>query len=703
MKALKILVAGVAGLVVLAVLGVGAALLIVDGQFVKSRLERAMKEKNRTLVIEGTPQLKLFPVAGIALGKASLSEAGSDRLFVGLESADVAVRVMPLLSGELSVEKLSVTGLRANVAKGKDGRLNFADLLGPEKPRKEDERRELPKLTVADVAIERAQLSYRDEATGQELTVADLNLKTGRLDGAAPGPVSLSAHITGKKPAMDLRAQAAGALRFNLGRQEIAFDRFSAGAKGRLEQDTLAAEFTAPKVEITPARAEGAEVKGTLQVKGPQRNVNLVFRIEGIQGSADALSLAAMVLDIDAAAAGNSVKGKVSTPVNGNLKARTWELPKIVANLTIAGPAIPQKTVTLPIQAAAKADLARQTAALDVATKFDESSIQAKLGATKFEPLAATFDVAIDRLNLDRYLPAESKEPAAKGDDKVDLSALKGKTVSGKIAIGALTAKRVKMEKVQAEIKLANGKLEVSPHSANLYGGSVSGAISADANGNRIAVKENAQNVGIGALLRDAAQKDVLEGRGNVTLDVQTAGGTVTALKKALAGNARVEMKDGAIKGVNLADTSRNIKSAMGAKVTKPDPSQKTDFSELSASFKIANGVARNDDLKAASPFLRLGGAGDLDIGNNTINYLAKATLAATSKGQGGRDVSQVAGVTIPVKLTGALDKPDWNIDYSGMLGGAGSAAGGAAGAVTETVKKGASGVGDAVRGLFRR
>jgi AsmA protein len=216
-------------------------------------------------------------------------------------------------------------------------------------------------------------------------------------------------------------------------------------------------------------------------------------------------------------------------------------------------------------------------------------------------------------------------------------------------------------------------------------------------------MKETAQNVALGALLRDLAQKDVLDGRGNVSLDVQTAGGTELALKKALAGSARVEMKDGAIKGVNLADSARNVKSALGAKQTKPDPSQKTDFSEMSASFKIANGVAHNDDLKAQSPFLRLGGAGDMDIGNNTIAYLAKATLAATAKGQGGRDVGNVAGITIPVKLSGALDNPEWHVDYSALVGGAGGVIGNAAGSVTETTKKGAGGVTDAVRGLFKR
>ncbi len=662
MKALKILLAGVVGLAVLAALGVGAALMIVDGQFVKTRLERAMTEKSRTLTIEGTPRLKLFPVAGIALGKTSLSEPSSDKPFVSLDSADVAVRVMPLLSGEVVVETLKVSGLKAHVVRRKDGSMNFSDLTGGDgKPASKSS--EPPNLRIAEVSVEKMQVAYRDEATGRELNVVDLNLKTGRLDGQTPGELSLSAHITGKKPETDLRAQASGALRFNLRREEFAFDKFVAQVKGRLDQDMLSAEFSAPKVEVTPSKASGSEVKGSVQIKGPQRSVDARLLVAAVEGSATALTIPKISLDLSAAVAGIATKAK--------------------------------------LEAALKANLAKQNLEADVAGKLDDSALKAKLALSSFAPLKASFDLNIDRLNVDRYAPPDRKE--AKSDDRIDLAALKGKTVSGKISIGALTARRIKLENVKAEVKLADGKLEVSPHSANLYGGTLAGALTADANGNRIAVKESAQGIGIGALLKDAAQKDVLDGRGNITLDVQTAGGTVTALKKALAGSARVEMKDGAIKGVNLADSARNIKTALGGKAAKPDPTQKTDFSEMSASFKIANGVAHNDDLKAASPFLRLGGAGNLDIGNNGIDYLAKATLAATTKGQGGRDVSQVAGITIPVKLYGALDNPQWSVDYSGLLGGAGGMVGGAAGAVTETVKKGAGGVKDAVRGLFGR
>jgi AsmA protein len=653
LQAIKILLFGIAGLIALAVVALGAALVIVDGQFVKTRLERAMKEKNRTLKIEGVPQVKLFPVAGLALGKTSLSEPGSDKLFLSLDSAEVAARVMPLLSGEVAIETLKLSGLRANVVRRKDGTMNFADLAGAG-GKKSAEARAPPNVRIGEVIVEKVQLAYRDEATGQELNVAELNLKTGRLDGQTPGAVALSAHIVGKKPEADLRAQAAGGMRFNLGREEIAFEGFSAQVKGRFDQDTIAAEFGAPKVDITPARASGSEVKASIQVKGPQRNVDAKLRIAAVEGSATALTISNVSLELDAAVSGIATKAK--------------------------------------IDAAIKANLAKQDLQADVSGRLDDSALKAKIELTNFAPLKANFDASIDRLNLDRYRPDRKEKP----DERFDLAALKGKTVTGKIAIGALTVKRIKLENVKAELKLDGGKLEVSPHTANLYGGTLAGTLTADANGNRIHVKETAQNVALGALLHDAAQKDVLDGRGNVTLDAQTAGGTEIALKKALAGSARVEMKDGAIKGINLAESARNVKSALGGKQAKADPSQKTDFSELSASFKIANGVAHNNDLKALSPFLRLGGEGNLDIGNNTIDYLAKATLAATAKGQGGRDVGQVAGVTLPVKLSGALDNPSWHVDYSGLLGGA-------TGAVTEIGKKGVGGVKDVVRGLFKR
>ena len=352
MRAIRVLLYAAAGIAALIVVALGVAVAVVDGAFVKARLERAMKEKNRTLAIDGTPKLTLFPVAGIALGRTTLSEPGSDRPFVALEAAEVAVRVMPLLSGEVALETLRVSGLRVALVRGKDGRMNFADFGGD---REAGGTGGPPRIRIAGVNVERAQITYRDQATGQEVSVSDLALKAGRLDGDAPAPVSFAARIAGRKPELDLSARAAGAMRLDLARQAVGFDGFSAQLKGRADRDLVAAEIAAPKVDITPAKASGSAITGSVQLKGPQRSVDAKLRIAAVDGTAKALSIPSLVLDLAAAVGGSAVKAHA--------------------------------------EAALKADLERGTASADLAAKLDESTIRGKLGLANFTPLAATFDL----------------------------------------------------------------------------------------------------------------------------------------------------------------------------------------------------------------------------------------------------------------------------------------------------------------------
>ena len=706
MKAIRIVFYAAGGLVLVALLAIVAAVLVIDGAFVKQRAERLMKEAHqRSLSIEGTPKLTLFPVAGIELGKVRLSEHASEKEFLSLDSAKVAVRVMPLLSGTLEVEALSVAGLKANLVRAKDGRMNTDDLAGkPTDPKQAEPHAErhgkAGKLRISEVNIQGASVSFRDEASGRTVSVADVNLKAGRLADGEPAPVSFSAHVKGTNPSLDVKASLAGRLGMNLPKESFEIAGLTFEAKGNVDRDALTVTLSAPQVSITPAKASGSAVTGGLALKGPQRNVDVKLRIAALEGNGSAFSISSIALDIDAFAEGNEVKGRIETPVSASLSEKTWSLPKFVANLTFSGAAIPQKAVTIPVHAEFKADLAKQTASADIKTKFDESSIHAKISASKFAPLHATFDIDIDKLNLDRYI-APKPAGESKPDGKIDLAPLKGPTVSGKVQIGALKANGASAGNIKAEIKLAGGKLDVSPYSADLYGGRLAGSLSVDANSNRFEIKDTVTDVTLGPLLRDVAKKDMLDGRATLNLDVTTVGATVSALKKGLSGSAKIEVKDGAIKGINVAESVRSFKPGSGAKSsqTAGESTKQTDFTEMSASFTIKNGVAHNEDLKAASPFLRLGGAGNIDIGNSTLDYTAKATLAATAKGQGGP--ADVAGITVPVKLSGTFDKPSWNIDYSGVLGSLGGAAGGAAGKITDTVKSTAGGVQDKLKGLF--
>lgn len=353
-------------------------------------------------------------------------------------------------------------------------------------------------------------------------------------------------------------------------------------------------------------------------------------------------------------------------------------------SLKVDGAAAQFSRLALTLSGDVRADAAKESISADLIAKFDETTVKAKTAMAGFSAPRYSFDVAVDKLNLDRYLQASPNAKPAPGanskvdvDVPVDLSALKGLRADGKLRLGALQVQGLKLADVQAQLRLADGRADLAPHSAKLYQGTLQGALTFNANGNRVAMKETLENVAIGPLVKDLMARDAVEGRGDVTLDVTAAGASVNAMKKALAGSARVELRDGAVKGFNLTEALRKTKAAFGSKSAQQqvtDTSQRTDFSAMSASFVIRNGVARNDDLEVKAPLVRLGGAGDIDIGSARLDYLAKATVVATAKGQDGADLDHLAGLTIPVKLTGPFDAPKYEIDYRSIAGEAAKA-----------------------------
>ncbi len=178
--------------------------------------------------------------------------------------------------------------------------------------------------------------------------------------------------------------------------------------------------------------------------------------------------------------------------------------------------------------------------------------------------------------------------------------------------------------------------------------------------------------ISIGPLLRDAAQKDVLEGKGNVALDVTTQGNLVSALKKALNGKAQLALKDGAVKGIDLAGAVRSAKSMFGGKDAEGTASrgEQTDFSELTASFDIKDGIAHNEDLSLKSPFIRVTGAGDVNIGANSLDYVVKTAIVGSMAGQGGKELAELKGFTVPVRLSGPFTAMKYKVELSQMFAG---------------------------------
>jgi AsmA protein len=504
MKALKIAAFVLGGIAALLAALAAFLLATFDANKWKGEIAQLVQEKKgRSLKIEGDLSLSLFPSVGLQLGKATLSEHQSEQTFASVDSARVSVRLLPLLSKQAVVDTVELGGVKARLVRFKDGRLNIDDLLA------KDDKEPPARFDIAGVRLAGGELSWRDEKAGQELTLSGLDLTTGRLANAATDKFDLSAKLAGSKPRLAAALKAGGEYRYDLdkksfggarldvrlagdvgdlkalelaltaaalqlaGGNELAVEQLLLTAKGKEGGDAFEARLEAPKLSLAADKASGAAINAAIRLSGAQRAVDAKIALSGFEGKSQSLQAGKLALDLDARQGETTVKGKLASALSANLEKQTVELPAFSGELDVANPQMPMKSLRLPLAGGLRADIDGQTAAVHASTQFDESKISAKVNVSRFAPLVLHFDLDLDRLNVDKYLPPKAAAGEKTPEQPLDFSALKGLNASGTVKIGQLQVSNVKASNVRLEVKAANGKLEVAPLTANLYDGSL--------------------------------------------------------------------------------------------------------------------------------------------------------------------------------------------------------------------------------------
>lgn len=549
-------------------------------------------EHQRTLAIDGPIELSFFPRLAVKVSALRLSEAGRDDEFAAVEEAALAVRVMPLLSNKLVIDRVSARGVHAIYARDAEGVRNIDDLVTGKARAGEDagedagESAGAMRFDVSAVQFDDLRLRVRDELANVDGEVVLLSFSSGRLANKVESPVSLRATARLTRPqALALAFDGSMSVRLDLDEKTIAVSALKLGVEG----------------------AEGAGV-GT-----------------------EALSL---TLEGELAVRGGADAGMVQWKLNGALDTNHFDTS---GQATLAG--------TVPH--------------IKTSARFDNLDLNLVLAAVR--PAAAD-------------TTATSSAETEPDDMPLSLDGLQA--LNGELALeaGALVFRQYKVADARLVATLDKGALRVSTVSGRTWGGSFTGSGSADASTGGVAAKLDARGVDVNALLKDVAGKDLLEGRGNVSAELASSGSTISALRSRLGGSAALQLRDGAIKGINLARALRQAKAALSRQqdaIARAQASERTDFSELSISARISDGVAYSDDLDIKSPFLRIGGEGRFDIGRGRIDYEARATVIASSAGQGGAELEALRGVSIPVALSGPFDAIDWKIQWSSVAAAA--------------------------------
>ena len=309
--------------------------------------------------------------------------------------------------------------------------------------------------------------------------------------------------------------------------------------------------------------------------------------------------------------------------------------------------------------------------------RIDQSTLRGNAAVTNLETGAMSFDLAIDQIDLDRYLTPASKPskaparpaatpPAAQGEQQTELptSALKTLQLRGKLAIGAATIYGMKLSQVDVGIDADAGMVHITPATARLYGGSSNGSVTLDA---RPAVPvlhldESLANIEVQPLLTDFAKFSRLSGRGNVTLNVTAQGNTTAALMRSLSGHAAANLGNGAIQGIDLW-SAINSAVALASRHSAPAAGlgNSTRFDAFRASADLSNGVATTKDLVISSGDLRITGQGTTNLVSGAVGYHLNATLLKGSAG--GTPLA-----SIPLILSGTMTSPSVRPDAQALV-----------------------------------
>lgn len=684
------------GVAIIAVGGASYIAATFDPNQYKPQIIKAVKDRtHRDLKLGGDIALTFFPSIGATVDKVSLSEAGSDKSFVSLDNASVSLALLPLLSKQVVVNEIALNGVKLNLIKYKNGTTNIDDLLGegktpnkdqpaPTKPAATSSSAPPVKLDIASINIVNTELGYRDESSGAQYSIKNLDLRTGRIANGVKSPVEFSAQIVANQPKTDLAIKAKTELTIDLDKNSYQLAGLNLQAKGN------AAGIS--NLDLQASGDAGANLGNktfnthqlTLSVSGKQGANDFEVKLDSPRIEATGDKFSGEKLQLTAKLKGaNDISATLSLPaIAGTAKA--FGSKSLTLSMDAKGDALPGKHVSSKMNGSFAYDGDKQNFSVDLAGGLLQSKVKAMVAVSNFAKPFIRFNADVDQFDADLYFPPAPKQqggsaPAGSGNGTTpekpfDLSGLKQLNLDGKLHIGSLKAANVKSNNINITVKAHNGIVNVSPFSAKLYNGGLNGSITINAAQTTpsFAVKQNLTGINIGPLLKDAANFGSLEGKGNVAINVTTRGNTVSALKKALGGNANVNLADGAIKGINIAKKLREAQAMFGkgggtTQTQAADQNEKTDFSSLKASFKIANGVAHNDDLALLSPLLRVTGGGDINIGQDSLNYVTKAKLVGSLKGQGGQ--SDLSGVTVPVRLSGPYSNLKYSLDFGAMIG----------------------------------
>ncbi|OEC39654.1 AsmA family protein [Aeromonas sp. DNP9] len=667
------------GIAVAALLAIVTLISLIDpNQFKPQLAEQVRKSTGRELVMAGEIDWRFWPSLGLSLEKVALrNPAGfAEPDLVRFEQGEASVALLPLLSHRLEIGKVTLSGAHLFIQTKADGSSNLSGLIkdatadasepvAPATPAPTADSKPW-QISLQGVALSQASALVQDDRSGTSLRLDRLDLDMGQLATGQWVPVTLAAKGSADKLAFDVKGQT----QIKLAQEVTASELKDLSLSGSLSDPSL--------------RLDSFSIKGDRLALGEWSNLTLALKGAKVEGQQASLA--------------GSLEGTLKGRLDKEMKLA--ELSDVLLTAALVGDALPRPQMKLKLAGFARVELDKQLITLN---KLVMSADEALLSADGTVQLGAvpsiSFDLKGERLDLDKWLaksaPTTTAQPkedkpaagvantAASGNKAVtgksqalsavepDLGALKGMDLDGRLQLGSLRLKGLDLGAVDLQVALAKGLLTLKQFSATVAGGQVNanGVLDARQQPATYKVHKQVAGVNIRPLLQTLAQSDLLEGKGDLDVQVQGRGLSALALRNGMQGKVTLKLSDGALHGINLPEMIREARATLTGKgAEQVKEARKTDFSALTASFQIADGIARSNDIQLFAPALRVKGEGQTALVPESLDFLFLTSIVESSKGQGGKDVDELKEITIPVRIGGHWQAPSYQLDVKALL-----------------------------------
>lgn len=561
-KAIKWLLITLLGLIVLFAIAAAIFIATFNPNSYKAKLESYVLDNySRELLINGDVGLSVFPNLALQISDVSLSEPNSKDKFAAIKDARLSVAMMPLLSKQVEIDHVSISGLDATIIKNKEGNFNFNDLLGKslEKatgqeqsgtPSKSDAaaiKSDLA-INVAGIEIKDSQIIYLDKSSGLSLNIYEIQATTGAISLGTPFSTTVQALINSNQPQLAVHLDLTSQVTLSNNYQDIALKNLVIKTSGDL--------------------ANLKQIKSDLQ-----GDVNLN---------------------------------------NGAVLANNLQF-----NLTG-----------------------------DLAGEKSLSGINLQLGG--------------GQINL------QPKESGLSGDLAFNRATYKD------------TVRDIQITDIATNFKSDSSGVQLNNIKANLYEGSLAGQFSSNKN-NQIGLKLDLQQIALQALLKSLSAKDLLAGRGFVQLDINAAGKDIKSIEKSLTGKVALQVKEGAVLGVNVRQTLIDVSELIGNissikdlrldQVKSPfSPDAQTAFSKFDLLINLKNGQGNISNLLMVSELFDVtqGDPAHINVPEQSMNILLNAKISddlpKSSK------MENIMGITLPVLVRGSWAHPQYSVKLENLL-----------------------------------